>query len=171
MEKVRKIPLENNAIQNAIRDLKQIKNEIVSINIEDLLDEAVKYCMSLTPLSDNQGNHLKYNTYWVKTSNGYRIVQEGENVTYVEFGTGVKGGNSPHPETRTYGWVYGVGPHIFETKDGRTGWFFPLDGNKISYRFTEGQPANMQMYKTGLWLKERLHNNVKMKVERAISKW
>lgn len=171
MERIKKISLNSNDINRSIRELKQIKTNIENTNIEDILDDAVKYCVSMTPISDYEGNHLAFNTYWVKTPNGYRIVQEGENVAFVEFGTGVKGANNSHPNTNKFGWVYGIGSHIFETKNGKTGWFFPINENKTSYKFTEGQKASMQMYKTALYLRERLGVEVKTKLERVISKW
>lgn len=171
--KVRKIGLNSKDIQDAINDLKSIKQDISSLpeNIEDILDEAVRYCQSLTPISDKQGNHLRYNTYWEKTSTGYRIVQEGENVAFVEFGTGAVGTGSPHDKASTFGWAYGVGKHIFTTKSGRRGWFFPTDESYTSFRFTEGQKANMQVYKTGIWLEKRLNQEIKMTMKRVNDKW
>lgn len=170
----RKISLDSKHIREAIKDLKEIEKEIDDLpkDIEKILDEAVIYCMKNTPISDKDGRHLRFNTYWEKTSDGYRIVQEGENVTYVEFGTGVVGENSPHPEASDFGWKYGIGEHIFTTKDGRRGWFFPLEsGGEVQVRFTEGQKANMQMYKTARWLEERLDREIKMKMKRVDKKW
>lgn len=173
LEKTRKISLNSNDIKKAIRDLQQMKKNIETLptNIESILDEAVTYCKSITPISDKGGNHLADNTYWTKTPTGYRITQEGENVLFVEFGTGVVGENSPHDKASDYGWIYGTGEHIFTTKDGKRGWFFPLDNTGTQIRFTQGQVANMQMYKTSLWLKERLQVEVKMVLNREVSKW
>lgn len=179
----RKISLDSQEIKKAITDLKKIKKNITKKTdetIENLLDEAVKYCQSLTPISDNQGNHLRFNTYWEKTAKGYRIVQEGDNIAYVEFGTGMVGASSPHEDAGSLGWKYGVGPHIFTTKNGKTGWFFPTGESYTSlktgkssqvYKFTQGQKANMQMYKTAVWLTERLGVQVSYIVDGELSKW
>lgn len=176
MEKVRKIKLDKQSIQKAIKDLEQIEKNINSlpIVIEEILTEAVTYCKSITPISDNQGNHLVHNTYWEKTSKGYRIVQEGDNIAYVEFGTGIIGQSNPHESRQALSqanWHYGVGRTIFTTKDGRTGWFYPENEARTSWKFTEGQIANMQMYKTALWLEEKLGIKVKYIVDKAVSKW
>lgn len=173
LEKTRKISLNNNDVKKAIRDLQQMKRNIENLpsNIESILDEAVTYCRSITPISEYGGAHLKDNTYWIKTANGYRIVQEGENVLYVEFGTGAVGDSNQHAEASKNGWTYGVGEHIFTTKDGRRGWFYPASLINTKYEFTEGQPANMQMYKTSLWLREKLQAEVKMVLNREVNKW
>lgn len=174
LEKHRVISLNTNDIKKTVRDLRHIKKSIdsdVPKVIQTLLDEAVNYCKDLTPISENGGAHLRDNVYWIKTGRGYRIVQEGENALYVEFGTGVVGTSSPHPSTGKIGWAYGVGKHIFTTKDGKRGWFYPVNGEGKEIEFTEGQVANMQMYKTGLWLQARLKTRVKMIISREVSKW
>lgn len=180
---IRKISLDTDEIKKAITDLKNLKKNIekkTDTAIEEVMTDAVKYCQSLTPISDNQGNHLRFNTYWEKTTKGYRLVQEGDHIAYVEFGTGVIGKSSPHVEAGKFGWQYGVGSHIFETKDGKTGWFFPTGEIYTSvktgvssqkYKFTQGQPANMQVYKTGLWLEEKLGVKVNYVVDGELSKW
>lgn len=171
--KVRKISLDRDDIKKTIQDLSRMSKEIKSLpnNIENILDQAVDYCRSITPVSDKQGNHLRDNVYWEKTPTGYRIVQEGENVLYVEFGTGEKGEKNPRPNGIGYGWEYGVGKHIFTTVDGRRGWFYPTDETYTSFKFTQGQPANMQMYKTARWLEKKLKTEVKITMEKVKAFW
>lgn len=171
--KVRTISLDRQEIKKTIQDLQNMKKTIKGVpsDIESILDEAVLYCQSLTPISDGQGRHLVYNTYWTKTPSGYRIVQEGENVLYVEFGTGQVGSETPHELANKLGWVYGIGEHIFTTKDGKVGWFFPTDSTRTEYRFTQGQRANMQMYKTAQWLSKKLNVEVKLFVEKVKQQW
>lgn len=173
VNKVRKISLDTQEIKKTIQDLQNMKKQIKGLpsNIESILDEAVLYCQSLTPISDGQGNHLVYNTYWTKTPGGYRIVQEGENVLYVEFGTGQVGSETPHELVGEMGWLYGVGEHIFTTIDGKVGWFFPTDSTRTEYRFTQGQKANMQMYRTAEWLSKRLNVEVKLVAEKVKQQW
>lgn len=63
---------------------------------------------------------------------------QGDNYAlFVEYGTGVVGASSPHPEAGEKGWSYAVGSKIFTTKDGRVGWIYPTDEG--GFRFTEGQ--------------------------------
>ena len=67
--------------------------------------------------------------------------------------------------------MYGIGEHIFTTKDGKVGWFFPTDSTRTEYRFTQGQRANMQMYKTAQWLSKKLNVEVKLFVEKVKQQW
>lgn len=159
--------LDSSSIKETINVLKQMQNDLNKIpnEIESILNEAVLYCV-------RESGNFKANTYWKKTENGYQIVQEGEGVLYVEFGTGSKGAASPHPEHQELGMNdYNSGGTIFTTKDGRTGWFYPTDSTQKEWKFTEGQPARMQMYKTARWLEERLGTQVKLTVKKAVNRW
>lgn len=170
---IKKISLDKKEIQKAINDLKSIQKDISSTlpsNIESILDEAVEYCKSITPIGDGD-KHLVDNTYWEKTSTGYRIVQEGDNVAFVEFGTGVVGEASPHVGAGQFGWQYAVGSSIFVTKNGRIGWVYPTNDSGTSFKFTEGQKANMQMYRTKIWLEEKLNQELSLTMKRVSSKW
>lgn len=75
----------------------------------------------------------------------YRVslyVDNGSGQNYalcVEYGTGSRGQNSPHPDADAEGWEYNSGPTIFTTRDGRTGWVYPTKDGR--YLFTEGQPS------------------------------
>lgn len=167
MGRTRKIKLDKAEIDKTIKVLKQMQNDLNRIpdDIEKILDEAVAYCIK-------KSGNLKARTYWEKTSMGYRIVQEGEAVLYVEFGTGTKGASSPHPMHGEMGMdVYNSGSTIFTTKDGRTGWYYPTDDTRKEWKFTEGQPARQQMYLTSLWLQQRLGAQVKLSVQKAVNRW
>lgn len=55
----------------------------------------------------------------------------------VEYGTGIRGYDSPHPEADTS--LYAKGPTIHENKKGEIGWFYPTDDGE--WRWTQGQAA------------------------------
>lgn len=59
---------------------------------------------------------------------------------YVEYGTGVVGAASPHPEPD--GWMYDVGGH------GDDGWTY-YNPNSGKYQHTTGEPSAPFMYQTG----------------------
>lgn len=167
MGRARKIKLDKSSIDQTIKVLQQMKNDINKIpnDIEQVLTEAVTYCKQ-------QSGNFKANTYWEKTTTGYRIVQEGEGALYVEFGTGSKGMQNSHPQHNLFALnAYNSGETIFTTKDGRTGWFYPTDESKTQYKFTEGQPARKQMYLTAIWLQQRLHTQVRLSLAKAVSRW
>ena len=177
----RTVQLDRREIQSLIKDLKKLKKDIPKVvdkEIAKLLDEAVEYCKKITPVSDNKGNHLVDKTYWEITDTGYRIVQEGEHVAFVEFGTGVVGEKSGHPAGDTVDWKYASGKHVFTTKDGRKGWFFPTGEMYTSmitgktsevHKFTQGQEAHMQMWKTAEFISERLGKRINYVIVKEVS--
>ena len=78
-----------------------------------------------------------------------------DHVAFVEFGTGVKGQgtykNAEYLSKASWGYVTGGDKgKIFTTKDGRVGWYFPMDDG--TWRFTEGMPSRPFMYETALEL-------------------
>ena len=167
VENTKKIELSSDNIKDTIKRLRELRKEIQKIpeNMDEIMNDAVNFCVQQT------GNFAPHcNTYYIRTSKGYRIIQEGRGVVFVEFGTGVVGENAEHnPMQSRFGFVHNVGETIKELPDGRVGWFFPKDDG--SWRFTQGQPARMQMYRTGEYLKERLDKEIKYKVGEAVKKW
>ncbi len=80
---------------------------------------------------------------------------------FVEFGTGVKGKASPHPDVAILGWVYDVNNH------GELGWWYPTDDKDTNptkrrskdgalYAWTKGMPSRPFMYNTA----ERLRSMI-----------
>lgn len=67
---------------------------------------------------------------------------------YVEFGTGINGKGSPHPEANKEGWSYDVNNH------GVDGWWY-ID-KKGKRRWTQGMPSRPFMYNTLIKLQEEL---------------
>lgn len=64
---------------------------------------------------------------------------------FVEFGTGVKGDNSPHPDTSIANWKYDVNNH------GKKGWYYFKDGR---WYWTNGMPSRPFMYETAQYLRD-----------------
>ena len=98
------------------------------------------------------GIHSEYggNTGFVKCTCGY--------AAYVEFGTGIKGSRSPHPDPAILGWSYDVNGH------GELGWWYPSgdgdtnptrkrlkDGTYVAW--TKGMPSRPFMYNTAQQLR------------------
>lgn len=74
-------------------------------------------------------------------SNGarYYIYTDCPWAKFVEFGTGIVGSKSPHPDTSIAGWKYDVNEH--EEK----GWFYFADGE---WHWTKGMPSRAFMFET-----------------------
>lgn len=74
---------------------------------------------------------------------------------FVEFGTGIVGANSPHPEPEN--WQYDVNSH------GENGWWY-FDEKQNRLRWTKGQEASAFVYKTLEYMKKEAINGVKIKI-------
>lgn len=66
---------------------------------------------------------------------------------FVEFGTGIVGANSPHPNTSIVGWKYDVNEH------GEKGWFYFKDGK---WHWTKGMPSRPFMFETSMQLMKEI---------------
>lgn len=82
-------------------------------------------------------------------SNGasYYIFTGCEWAKFVEFGTGIVGASSPHPDTSLVGWEYDTNEH------GEAGWHYYKDGE---WHWTKGMPSRPFMYETGQELRSRV---------------
>ena len=69
---------------------------------------------------------------------------------YVEYGTGYRGQNSPHPEPGSYdgGWAYDINQH------GVGGWIYRGDDGQLHY--TQGFRSRPYMYDTASMLKRMI---------------
>lgn len=87
--------------------------------------------------------HFRLSVYAEKGGSGNYAV-------YVEYGTGKKGAESPHPEAGAIGWEYDVKGH------GDDGWFYPYGPGRHKYKYnpdtgklqpwTDGEPAKPFFY-------------------------
>ena len=104
---------------------------------------------------------------------GYRdgdkgIIQAGGHAIWIEFGTGVKGKQSPHPSSDWLGkqnWQYAVGKFIRKRPNGLIGWYYPTDefdenGNPI-YAFTQGLESNHFLFDACVKLEMNFKENAK----------
>ena len=64
---------------------------------------------------------------------------------FVEFGTGVVGEDSPHPDTSIANWKYDVNGH------GNAGWHYFCNGK---WHWTKGMPSRPFMYETAQYLRD-----------------
>ena len=145
----------------SLKDYKKELNEKIELFTKKLAEKGVKIA------KDNVSTHQAIGTGTlidsitlkagdvVKNGSCYYIYTDCEYASFVEFGTGVVGAGKENKPTYPYempegvDWNYASGPHIFTTKDGRTGWYFPTEDG---YRFTEGMESRPFMTETAIML-------------------
>lgn len=76
---------------------------------------------------------------------GY-VVSSAPHSAFCEFGTGIRGAESPHPEPGLAGWKYDVNNH------GEEGWWYMGDDGE--WHWTAGMPSRPYMYNTAQSLKD-----------------
>lgn len=74
---------------------------------------------------------------------GY-VVSSAPHSAFCEFGTGIVGATSPHPNPTLAGWKYDVNQH------GEEGWWYWKDGE---WHWTAGMPSRPFMYDTARMLR------------------
>ena len=102
-----------------------------------------------------------------------RVVVKGENIAYMEFGTGKVGEQSSYPKDKlpqsnvpiTKNWIYYYPSQYKRTSSsGEQGWYHKFDG-ETKASFIKGQPAGMQMYRTSQRLKTQMADIARNKIK------
>jgi hypothetical protein len=157
--KVIQVKLNPESVDNAIKELNQYRAEVESKSrqlVQRLLDLGVDIARAKVVAMDAYytGQLLSgVGGYYSPTLNAGWVKVTSDHAAFVEFGTGVVGQAMPHPNGECLSkasWSYASGAHIFTTKDGVPGWYYPTDDG--GYRFTSGQESRPFMYETALVL-------------------
>lgn len=187
MSKTIKIRLSKSSISNAISQLKEYKKELedkTNLLQKELAENGVKYA------KDNISDMDRYGTLGTIASgiqaehseNKSKVHSTDIHSSWVEFGVGVRGQNSPHEMAGEFGWSYNQGSHIgYWNVDGTTryGWWYPTtaDDPNIYTRevidretneptgeyiaFTEGTEARPFMYNASIQLRNEIYDTAR----------
>lgn len=105
-----------------------------------------------------------------KYANGLTIEIASEKVEFFEYGTGIRGAGSPHPNP-PIGWIYDVNGH------GSKGWWYPTDssdpnpykwtdGSGTLRAWTKGKFSRPFIYDTTVWGKQSITNVIRKHIRR-----
>lgn len=164
------------SVDKAIRELRQYKKQI-TVNSDELshriakegAEKAAKKVRgmatygNLNDIASSIDARKKSNGHWVVATNNFKA-------PYVEFGTGVRGKNSPHPVAPQMGWTYMTGQFTYH--DGKLGWWYPTtsDDPNTTLRqtengdwiaFTSGMPSRPFMHETAIELKSSVRSTAR----------
>ena len=143
--------LDEKDIGRAIKELKQFKTEFLekcNRLIEALTDRGVEVAkLEVQQLDAVYTGELMNSIegYYSPTYNVGIIKAGAYYAAYVEFGTGVVGSQSPHPNPQ--GWQYDVNGH------GDEGWVY-YDDDSGQFRWTRGFKSRPFMYNTARQLEK-----------------
>lgn len=155
--------LSASSLDNLLKELTQYQTRVKNLETElpyELAKKAEEYItVELNNITDKDGNIDAAPGSYAYGNSAFAYLG-GSQASYIEFGTGVSGRNSPHPLAEDVGWDYLSGTRIFQTKSGKIGWIYrsPLTGQ---YRFTEGIPAGMPVFKAAEKIKSEVYETSK----------
>ncbi len=154
----RKISLDSNEIADLIEELNDYA-ESLSGKCQLFVTRLVKEGMNVikaeygSGLGDSSKDHNC--TYQIDTEGNLvkaQIVVSGEDILFIEFGSGIRWNKSPHPKASEYG--YGVGTYPGQTHAyDPNGWYYREDG-KLHHSW--GTEATMPVYKASLQMIEKI---------------
>lgn len=136
-------------IMKAASIFKGMQDEVrkrISQAIKNSLEEGLEYMIPKIPVDTGDLRESAHVVFKEGSLEG-ELVVDSDHAIYVEFGTGIVGKNSPHPE-KDSGW-YDVNNH------GEKGWVIILSSGE--YRTTRGQIGKHFFYDTRLYVEERLN--------------
>lgn len=137
------------SVEEAKKQLESLNSKVDSTLasvISQLTQEGCDYMKSVVKRSTGELSDSISSTFDESTCTG-RISVGSDYAIFVEYGTGIKGATSPHPNPAP-DWVYDSNNH------GAAGWWY-FDKKAQKLRWTQGQPANAFVYKTAQYLKQR----------------
>ena len=155
-----KVRLSAEGVKQAVQELREYQAKVqaaASAIVEALASAGEEFAVAAVlpfaetgQLASSIKAETSGNVGFVKCSCGYAV--------YVEFGTGIKGAGSPHPDAAILGWKYDINRH------GELGWWYPTDSadpnpykytaqNGTTYAWTRGMPSRPFMYETAQMLR------------------
>lgn len=154
-----RISLDTESLDNALKQLQMYRrrfdNEVERI-IKTLTDRGVEIARSKVLEMDAQESGELFNsiTAVYNLAENIGIVKVGaRHAMYVEFGTGLPGQMSPHPQPD--GWTYNTRGLDFDE-----GWLY-IDRRTGKLRYTEGMRSRPFMWETARELEDLAHSLVK----------
>jgi hypothetical protein len=159
---------QDNSVKRAIKELQQYKKDVETktrLLVQRLTDYGAEIArVKIVSMGAYYTGELLscVDGYYSPSLNAGFVRITSDHAAFVEFGTGIKGQNSPHRNGEYLArasWSYASGKKIFTTQDGRVGWIYPTDDG--GFRFTEGMPSRPFMYETSLELQSNFQRVAK----------
>ena len=146
-----KFKLNERDIDRAIKEVRKFKKEFLE-KCNRLVEELTDYGVEVAKIKVAQldavytGELMNSIEGYFSPTYGVGIIKAGAYyAAYVEFGTGVVGSQSPHPNPN--GWQYDVNQH------GDEGWIY-YDDDSGQFRWTRGFKSRPFMYETARQLEK-----------------
>lgn len=138
-----KVPLSTQGINQAIKELRQFKADLlgkIDLLMKVLADQGAEILRyKIVQMDAVMLGELLSSVDGVYTNNVAVIRMGTDHAAFVEFGTGYQGKINPHPEPK--GWKYDVNAH------GEAGWWYWGDWDN-NWHWTNGFPSRPVLWET-----------------------
>lgn len=154
----------NDYIKMIETDVSNILTECGKLSVNEAQQ---RFSVAPNPGGDPGDTHVSSDI----AKNELTVKAEGEEILFIEFGTGVRFQGWTHPEMASHGFFRGgYGQHQGLNKKG---WFYPIENGNHGGIYTEvsttrknsyhtyGQPASMPMYEARTMIENEWENIVK----------
>ena len=144
-----KVKLDTKSLGRAIKELKKYQKKVDGAG-ESLVHSLTEQGVSLAQLNASYmniydtGELVRGIDSQYQGDKGY-VMSTAPHSAFCEFGTGVVGASSPHPNPTLAGWKYDINEH------GEEGWWYWKDGE---WHWTAGMPSRPYMYDTAQMLRQ-----------------
>ena len=144
-----KIKLNTESLNRALKELKAYQKK-VDVAGQNLTHSLTEQGVSLAQLNASYmsiydtGELVRGIDSQYQGDKGY-VISSAPQSAFCEFGTGIVGATSPHPNPTLAGWKYDVNQH------GEEGWWYWKDGE---WHWTAGMPSRPYMYDTAQMLRQ-----------------
>lgn len=145
-----KLKLNTKSIDAAIKAVEKYKRKVDKADermVNELVDYGVKKAKEAAMYMDAyDSGDLVNGIVGEKVETLGSVVSTAPHSAFVEFGTGVRGMRSQHPDPNLANWKYDVNEH------GEAGWWYWGDDGR--WHWTAGMPSRPYMYDTAKVMKE-----------------
>lgn len=149
------VELTPRGIASAIREIERFKRQLKAWCddlVRTLVDEGVVIAkmnvMHMNAVFTGELEESIQGVFFPAEGKGV-IFTDVPHALYVEYGTGIVGAGSPHPEPESAEWVYDIHHH------GESGWVYFLTTDNINrFVWTKGMASRPFMYNTLRWLEQ-----------------
>lgn len=149
------VKLSRRDLKKAIRQLKELKRSLpekIESKNQQLVEEGKTILdTNIANISDFDGNE-KGSTFGTAVDLNATIEWQGDQVQFLEFGTGIVGSHQPYEGEVPSGWEYGKGKYSGKHADGH--WHYSKNGGEPI--LTYGIPAYGPMLHTSEELKTKI---------------
>lgn len=153
-----KADLSVDSLDKMLSDVKDYKAKLEAVpakiteRLAEIGAEAIQ--QNISGITDPDGNAP--GTVGMQAEGGSgKVFEQGDQIAYLEYGTGEQGAAASHPMAVKAGWNYGSGKNIRRMKNGKMMWHY-FDNLHGHWRTTNGISAQKQVLRAAITMRDNI---------------